>query len=88
MFKMPVQYMFKDIPNTGKKDDYIAYTVELMDKFNIDRAMSGLDDSTTALRPSKLRRMWRQINACAGGRVSMAIAPVETARAAGPIPTA
>jgi len=44
MFKMPAQYMFKDIPNTGKKDDYIAYTVELMDKFNIERAMTGLDD--------------------------------------------
>jgi predicted TIM-barrel fold metal-dependent hydrolase len=44
MFKMPAQYMFKDIPTTGKKDDYVAYTVELMDRFNIERAMTGLDD--------------------------------------------
>ena len=30
MFKMPAQYMFKDIPDTGKQDDYIAYTLEQM----------------------------------------------------------
>ena len=32
MFKMPAQYMFKDIPDTGKQDDYIAYTLDQMDK--------------------------------------------------------
>src|SRR5690625_6720452 len=37
MFKMPAQYMFKDIPQVGGKDDYIAYTVEQMDRFNIER---------------------------------------------------
>jgi predicted TIM-barrel fold metal-dependent hydrolase len=44
MFKMPAQYMFKDIPESGKKEDYIAYTIEQMDKHNIDRAMLGIDD--------------------------------------------
>ena len=44
MFKMPAQYMFKDIPDTGKKDDYIAYTVGLLDQFNIEKAMTGVDD--------------------------------------------
>ncbi|WP_101756971.1 amidohydrolase family protein [Oceanicoccus sp. KOV_DT_Chl] len=44
MFKMPAQYMFKDIPDTGKKADYIAYTVEQMDKHNIQLAMLGIDD--------------------------------------------
>ena len=44
MFKMPAQYMFKDIPDSGKKEDYIAYTVEQMDKHNIERAMLGIDD--------------------------------------------
>jgi predicted TIM-barrel fold metal-dependent hydrolase len=44
MFKMPAQYMFKDIPDSGKKEDYIAYTIEQMDKHNIDRAMLGIDD--------------------------------------------
>ena len=28
MFKMPAQYMFKDLPKVGKRDDYIAYTLE------------------------------------------------------------
>ncbi|CAA0088504.1 Uncharacterised protein [Zhongshania aliphaticivorans] len=44
MFKMPAQYMFKDIPESGKKEDYIAYTIEQMDKHNIERAMLGIDD--------------------------------------------
>lgn len=44
MFKMPAQYMFKDIPQAGDKDDYVAYTVEQMDKFNIEIAMTGFDD--------------------------------------------
>jgi predicted TIM-barrel fold metal-dependent hydrolase len=42
MFAMPAQYMFKDIPDTGKHEDYIAYTLEQMDKHGIERAMIGL----------------------------------------------
>jgi len=42
MFNMPAQYMFKDIPDTGKHEDYIAYTLEQMDKHGIARAMIGL----------------------------------------------
>lgn len=41
-FKMPAQYMFKDIPQTGKLSDYIAYTIDKMDEFNIDKAMLGI----------------------------------------------
>lgn len=44
MFKMPAQYMFKDIPQAGKQDDYILYTIAQMDKHNIERAMIGIDD--------------------------------------------
>ena len=43
MFKMPAQYMFKDLP-VGKRDDYIAYTLEKMDEFNIEKAMLGVDE--------------------------------------------
>ncbi len=46
MFKMPAQYMFKDIPDTGKKADYVAYTLEQMDKHNIAMAMIGVDDNS------------------------------------------
>lgn len=54
LFKMPAQYMFKDIPETGKKEDYIQYTVDLMDKFGIERAMCGIDDiNLVAIEASK-----------------------------------
>ena len=42
MFKMPAQYMFKDIPDSGKQEDYIAYTLQQMDKHGIERAMIGV----------------------------------------------
>jgi len=41
MFAMPAQYMFKDIPQTGKPDDYIRYTLDQMDKHGIEKAMVG-----------------------------------------------
>ena len=44
MFQMPAQYMFKDLPKVGKRDDYIAYTLEKMDEFNIEKAMLGVDE--------------------------------------------
>jgi uncharacterized protein len=42
-FAMPAQYLFHDIPDPGTCTDYIAYTVEQMDKHNIQRAMIGID---------------------------------------------
>ncbi len=42
MFKMPAQYMFKDIPDSGVQEDYIAYTLAQMDKHGIERAMIGV----------------------------------------------
>ena len=63
MFKMPAQYMFKDIPDSGKKEDYIAYTVEQMDKHNIERAMLGVDDHNEIANPNngmdEVRKMVR-----------------------------
>jgi len=44
LFKMPAEYMFKDIPNIGKKEDYIAYALAEMDKHGVERAMIGVDD--------------------------------------------
>ena len=40
---MPAGYMFKDVPVAGKRDDYIAYTLEQMDRHHIERAMIGVD---------------------------------------------
>jgi uncharacterized protein len=54
MFNMPAQYMFKDIPDAGDREDYISYTLEQMDKHAIERAMIGVgkfgDVHATALR--------------------------------------
>lgn len=55
MFKMPAQYMFKDIPDTGKKEDYIAYTIEQMDKHNIQLAMLGIDDANDVAKEALQR---------------------------------
>jgi predicted TIM-barrel fold metal-dependent hydrolase len=41
MFKMPAQYMFKDIPQTGRREDYVRYVVEQMDRYNIEYALTG-----------------------------------------------
>jgi len=49
-FKMPAQYMFKDIPEAGDQKDYIAYTIAQMDKHHIERAMFGItDDNDVAI---------------------------------------
>jgi predicted TIM-barrel fold metal-dependent hydrolase len=50
VFEMPVQYMFKDIPQAGKQDDYVAYTVAQMDLHNIERAMLGVSDDNLVTR--------------------------------------
>jgi predicted TIM-barrel fold metal-dependent hydrolase len=55
IFGMPAQYMFKDIPKSGKQDDYVAYTVEQMDKVGIERAMLGVDDDN-AVTQAALQR--------------------------------
>jgi predicted TIM-barrel fold metal-dependent hydrolase len=44
LFKMPAQYMFKDIPVTGEQADYVAYTVAQLDKHGIASAMLGVSD--------------------------------------------
>jgi uncharacterized protein len=40
-FKMPAEYMFKDIPKTEASQDKVAWLVEQMDKFGIDKALVG-----------------------------------------------
>ncbi len=43
-FKMPAQYMFKDIPDLSNQSDTIAYTIAQLNKHNIRKAMLGIDD--------------------------------------------
>jgi hypothetical protein len=50
-FKMPAQYMFKDIPDTGPGKstpaDFVHWTVEQMDRFNIKKALVGCNEDAT-----------------------------------------
>ena len=41
--KIPVEYMFRNVPDAGDQDDFIAYTVQLMDAHNVGSAMLGID---------------------------------------------
>lgn len=41
---MPTQYLLKDIPRIEGKEDFVAWTVQEMDRHGIPRAMPGIDD--------------------------------------------
>ena len=53
-FSMPAQYMFKDVPQTGNPGDFVKWTVEQMDKFNIEKAMCGWNENETSRRAKEL----------------------------------
>lgn len=53
-FAMPAQYMFKDIPQSGKQDDYLVWTVAQMDKHNVEKALVGWNENDTSYRAKEL----------------------------------
>ena len=52
-FKMPAQYLFQDIPQLKKTDDYVTYLVSEMDKHGIDLAMVGYFEGSQAAVAAK-----------------------------------
>jgi predicted TIM-barrel fold metal-dependent hydrolase len=42
VFKMPAQYMFKNIPQIEDQKDYVQYAITEMDKWGIEQAMLGI----------------------------------------------
>jgi len=42
VFKMPAQYMFKNIPQIDDQKDYVQYAITEMDKWGIEQAMLGI----------------------------------------------
>jgi predicted TIM-barrel fold metal-dependent hydrolase len=46
-YEFPVQYMFKEVPQLEKDIDHVAATVELMDRYGIERAMVGVSFGRT-----------------------------------------
>lgn len=55
VFKMPAQYLFKNIPDVGPQEDYIDYTIKKLDQFNIERALMGIDDENEVVKQAKRR---------------------------------
>lgn len=45
--KMPVEYMFRNVPDIHETDDHVAYTVDKMDAFGIAKAMIGIGHETS-----------------------------------------
>jgi len=52
-FKMPAQYMFRDVPLLETTDDYVTFLVGEMDKYNIDIAMVGYFEGSEAAAAAK-----------------------------------
>ena len=51
MFKMPAQYMFKDIPEPGDNvGDFVKWTVDQMDEHGIEKAMVGFMEYKTSIK--------------------------------------
>ena len=46
--KMPVEYMFRNVPDIAEHDDFVAYTLQKMDRFGIAKAMVGVQHSLGA----------------------------------------
>jgi len=42
VFKMPAQYMFKNIPQIEDQKDYVEYAIAEMDRWGIEQAMLGI----------------------------------------------
>ena len=42
------------VPQTGHADDYVKWTVEQMDRFNIDKALIGWNDNATSRRAKEM----------------------------------
>lgn len=54
MFKMPAQYMFKDIPEPSSHEaDFVTWTIKQMNAHNIEMAMIGFNDDKTSEQAAK-----------------------------------
>lgn len=52
-FAFPAEYMFKDVPKAEGVDDYVAYTIQQMDRHGIAIALTGIDDGAPAIEAAR-----------------------------------
>jgi uncharacterized protein len=55
MFKMPAQYMFKDIPDTTEAADKVGWVVAQMDRYGVAQGMTGISPD----RPDRIAALAR-----------------------------
>ncbi len=63
-FDFPVEYMFKDVPKAGTRDDYISYTLQEMDRYGIERALIGVSPEEKTAQEALRRHPDRFIASC------------------------
>jgi predicted TIM-barrel fold metal-dependent hydrolase len=63
-FEFPVEYMFKDVPKLGGKEDYIKYTLEEMDRHGIERALIGVAEKAETSKLALRRHPDRFLASC------------------------
>jgi len=52
-FKMPAEYLFKDIPKLASRAEYVSFLVEQMDRYGIDVALVGYSEGSAAAAAAK-----------------------------------
>ena len=60
-FKMPAQYMFRDVPRLDRTDDYVEFLVGQMDEYGIDIALVGCFEGSATAAAAKRRHPQRFI---------------------------
>jgi len=63
-FDFPVEYMFKDVPKSGRRDDYVKYTLDEMDKYGIERGLIGVSERDETSKLALRRHPDRFIPSC------------------------
>ena len=59
-FEFPAQYMFKNVPKVEAQSDPVKGLLDLMDKYNIERAMIGVATSEESPRVEDSQRALRE----------------------------
>ena len=63
-FERPVESLFKDLPRSGGRDDFIAYTLREMDRYGIERALIAVSEEDKTAQQALRRHPDRFIASC------------------------
>ncbi len=63
-FGFPVEYMFRNVPKLERREDYLKFTLEQMDRFGIERALIGVSPGDESSQLALRRHPDRFIPSC------------------------